>query len=254
MRALLSVPIAIGLAVGVGTAGAVAWGGDDDVSASAMGETARPPTIMVASGSGTFPSQTATDWVTYADHVVVARAVRQSIGEPSKEELEAGKGTIPRQMTYQVQEVIWSTARPDRPAPSTFEFSVWGSSFRNGNTGDLVPIASADSPRSELGRTYVIALVSDEARCSPGDTKIPAQWTTLGTDSILPFDDGIIGNGENGGRIQTAEQASAETPPDDPNYNFEDQLAGKQKADLRTALDAAKPTEPQLGRPSAPCD
>jgi hypothetical protein len=105
-----------------------------------------------------------------------------------------------------------------------------------------------------MGHRYILAIEWEEARCSPGDPRIPAQWRGLGSFSSVPFDDGVVGQGEYEGRYRPASEAMADAAPNDPNYSFAQEMAGGSADDVRRALERATPQERQSFTPPAPCD
>ncbi|MGQ0845247.1 MAG: hypothetical protein ACT4QF_14055 [Sporichthyaceae bacterium] len=255
---LTAATLATGLAISAVTAVIVLQDektGSESTTAEITSAASTRPEVEVLSVSGSdhLPSQSAEDWVTYADHVVSAKAVRQTIGEPAPEELRRGEGAIPRTVTYEVDDVVWSRSNATKAAPSTFDLSAYGFAFRNGDSTNRIPMASRDVPRGEIGHTYIFALVWEDARCSPGDPVTPAQWRPLGSHSILPFDDKIVGKGENAGRVQDVEQARAAADPKSPNYGLEEQMAGKGRTELRAELDKATPQKREVFSLPAPC-
>jgi len=208
--------------------------------------------LVMASGSDRFPSQSAVDWVTYADYVVVVRPTDDEEVAPSAEEVEHGEGVILRNVELTVTDVLWSTSRPPRDAPRTFEWTAYGWAFNDGSTTNRVEMAGEDEPRIELGHTYIMAIEWVDARCSPGDERIPAQWRGLGDDAVIPFDNGLIGEGELEGHDQTVAQAESSADPKDPNFSLEDQMAGLEISALVEQLRRAQPVEKgQFGPPAS---
>ncbi len=222
--------------------------GDNGYSAANQG-------IMVAEASDRLPNKTASDWVTYADHVVVVTPIaeKESVTEA---EVARGEGTIWRDLTLEVKDFVWSRPNPDKPAPDTFPWRSYGWSFTGGSTENRQTMAGADAPRIEMGHTYIIAIEWQEGSCQPGDEVVPPKWRGLGTDSTVPFDGGVIGVGELEGQVRTAVEARRAADSESPYLSFEDRLAGKSLEDLRQALTEAKPgvREPFGERPaSAEC-
>lgn len=202
--------------------------------------------IVAASGSDRLPSETASDWVTYADYVVVATPTAQKEIPPTKGEVEHGEGLIQRRVSLRVDDVLWSSDAATKPSPKSFSWTAPGWQFTDGSTSKREKMAVADSPRIELGHTYIMAIDWEPARCTPGDF-VPAQWQGLGAGSVVPFDDHVIGKGEMEGRTQTVAQALAA-----PNYGLGDRMAGQSASALVQALRSAK-TEPkqQFGPPAS---
>lgn len=210
---------------------------------------------MLAEGSDHMPNKTASDWVTYADHVVVVTPVaeKESVTE---EEVARGEGLIWRDLTLQVKDVVWSRPNPDKPAPDTLAWRSYGWSFTGGSTENRQTMAGADAPRIEMGHTYIMAIEWQEGSCQPGDEVVPPKWKGLGTDAVLPFDGGVVGVGELEGRVLTVGEALRVADSESPFLSFEDRLVGESVVSLRQALAEAKPgvREPYGERPaSAEC-
>ena len=213
-------------------------------------------TVIIGHGQDRAPSSTAEDWVTHADHVVVVTPSSFEEDKPPASALERGEGTIGRTATFTVDEILWSAESPKRDAPTTIRMPVMGWEFTDGDPNNRRKMAVADQPRIESGHTYIMAVNWVNQYCSPGDSDyIPAQWTGLGSDSIVPFDEGVIGKGEFEGRQQSVEQAHARADSENPNPSLEDALAGKGADSLVAALEAAQPDPSnRLGEPKEPTD
>lgn len=189
--------------------------------------------LIIGQGSDRFPNRTATDWVTYADHVVVVTATDEKALEPTDEEVEAGEGYLPRVATLNVDDVIWTRQDADTAAPSgQFEYSAIGWEFHG---EERTRLGVMDSPRIEVGHTYILVLTWEPA-FDDGHDRTDAHWVSLGADSIIPYDDDVIGKGELEGTLRAGASPLDAT---DPNYSLEDQMAGRTAADLATALEAA---------------
>ncbi|MFF2538850.1 hypothetical protein [Streptomyces cyaneofuscatus] len=174
------------------------------------------------------PSVTGTDWVTYADQVVVVRPTAEREIPASEEETEAGEGYVGRAATLTVDQVLWSrTAAP--AAPDTVDVDVAGWVFKDGERREF---AIHDSPRLEKGHTYIVAL----ARLDDGS------WSALGSDGILPYDGAVIGNGESQGTVgrATADKSDGSSEGN-AEESVESRMNGKSAKDL---VDLLKATEP----------
>ncbi|MFF7450689.1 MULTISPECIES: hypothetical protein [unclassified Streptomyces] len=136
------------------------------------------------------PSQTARDWVTHADHVVVASPQRER--ESNRRDFASGqyRYQTDRTVTFRVDEVLWSsTARPDRPVAKGFDMTAPGWRVYRAN-GHRAKRTAADAPRLEIGHTYLLALRWG-----------PEGWNVLGEGAAVPFDDGVADRGEWCGRV-----------------------------------------------------
>ncbi|BFO21165.1 hypothetical protein SHKM778_75530 [Streptomyces sp. KM77-8] len=213
--------------------------------------------VLIGHGADHLPSQSAQDWVTYADHVVVASAVSDREVPASTQELERGEGVIGRTVTLKVDKVLWSRDGAAQPAPATWDYSAMGWEFTDGSTDNRTRMAVAEQPRVEVGHTYIMALTWEQQQCAEGDGVQPAQWRGLGEGSEIPFDDAVIGNGELEGRTQTTQQAkSAAADAVDADDSLEDQMAGRTADALIHALVTAQPaqTAQQSARNALPAD
>ncbi|MBO3681968.1 hypothetical protein J5X86_44525 [Streptomyces sp. NEAU-YJ-81] len=191
--------------------------------------------------------------MTYADHVLVVSATREKEIAPTQQEVERGEGTVGRTVALTVDKVLWSRPDAPRPAPDTWEYSAMGWQFQDGDTGNRTKMA-LDQPRVEPGHRYVMAIRWEAATCSPGDDPEPARWQGLGEGSEVPFDAGVIGQGELEGRPRTAAQARSAKLKAGDDAGLEDQLAGREEATLVQELNAAQPHEPETFGPARPRD
>ncbi|WP_231627071.1 hypothetical protein [Streptomyces apocyni] len=195
--------------------------------------------VMIAHGKDRRPSQTAEEWVTYADHVVAVTAVAERVTPPAPIEIERGEGLTGREVTLRIDEVLWSRDGASKPAPTHWKRASMGWQFKGGE--NYRKMAMEGQPRVEKGHRYLMAIDWEEARCSPGDEPEPAQWHSLGEGAVVPYDNGTIGEGEMEGRIQSAEQARQALAADEPGMSLEDKLAGQNGKALVKALNAATP-------------
>ncbi|MFF3691618.1 hypothetical protein [Streptomyces sp. NPDC002187] len=217
--------------------------------------TAESRDVIVAHSSDRHPSETATDWVTYADHVVSVTPVAEQELTPTSEELERGEGLILRRVTLRVDNVLWSRSTPAKPAPTSFEWIAHGWQFTDGNPANRTKMAGDSQPRIELGHSYVMAIQWQEQACADGDDSIPGQWRGLGSDSNIPFDGQILGQGESEGKVEPTARAlaatEAENQPDEHNNSLEEQLTGQGAPDLIRELQKAEPAAPAKSKASS---
>lgn len=201
------------------------------------------PAVIVGDAQDAYPTATAGDWVTYADHVFIVTPTHVTETTPGQAAVDAGEGTIGRTITLKVEEVLWSAESPAKAAPDTLDVTTIGWEFTDGDTDNRREMALDDQPRVEPGHTYIVAMRWKPAWCEPGDSDyIPANWSGLGSDSIIPYDDGVIGNGELEGTVRTAEQTRDAAPAaNDPNFSLEDELTGKSANELKARLSDATP-------------
>ena len=183
------------------------------------------PVVVDSATSDRYPNATATDWATYADHVLAVTPVAERALPPAGSEEDGGEGLIARDVTLRVDEVLWSRPDPDRPAPETLDWEGWGWRFED-SPDDRTAIVGTGTSRVEPGHSYLMAVAWEPARCSPGDPRQPARWTGLGSASIVPFDNGIVGEGEFEGRVRSAAEAKQDADPSSPNFTFAQQMIG----------------------------
>jgi hypothetical protein len=179
---------------------------------------------------------TSTDWVTYADQVVVVRPTSEREIPATEEERDAGEGYLGRSANLDVDKVLWS--RSEAPAaPRSLTLDVAGWAFKDGQRQEF---AVHDTPRLEVGHTYIVAL----ARLEDGT------WSVLGSGASLPYDGGVIGNGESEGEtVKTAKSAptgfsaarSAPGTSREEDDSVEAQVHGKSEDALVALLNDASP-------------
>lgn len=198
---------------------------------------------VVAEGSDRLPSETAKDWVTYADHVVVVEPVSQRSLPPAAEEVERGEGVILRRLELGVRRVLWSSESAERPAPDEFTWTAYGWVFSDGNLDNRAVMTGDDEPRLESGHTYIMAIEWDADCDASAD-----DWRGLGDDSTIPYDDAVIGQGELEGAIVEPSEAAASratvvtpTDPGAPVPSMEDELQGRGAGALLERLRNATP-------------
>jgi len=234
------------IAAGLGAAAVMAAGLGVAVTGTSSTAGAHRPAVLLADGDDRLPSGTAADWVTYADHVVVVKVAGEKAMQPTQTEIQRGEGLIGRKVELQVQKVLWSSKTAAQPAPKYWEYNATGWAFTDHKADERVPVALHDRPRLETGHQYVLAIAWDGPRCSPGEAREAGRWMGLGEGSELPFDGGVIGQGENEGRPQTVAVARTEAAKAGAVADLEDQLAGRSATDLITNLKSATPESKQL--------
>ena len=196
--------------------------------------------IMLGQGSDHLPSVTASDWVTYADHVIVVEAVTEQAIAPSAEEVERGEGVIGRIISLTIEDVLWTRDGATHAAPATWEYSGLGWAFSDGDTAAAVEMAFHDLPRIEVGHRYVMAVRWEAAVCDEDGEYTPAMWRGLGEGSEIPYDGDILGNGESEGTVQDA-AAFAAAAEEEPDQGVEELLAGQGADAIVSALQSAEP-------------
>lgn len=146
-------------------------------------------------GGDRYPSQTAGDWVAYADHVVVATPTREQ--ETGRHDYSRGtvRYDADRTVTFRTDDLLWSRRSPARPLGRTFDMTAPG--WRVYTNGNRVKRTATDAPRLETGHTYLLAL----RWTSDG-------WTVLGEGAAVPFDDHVGDQGEWCGRVLSKEDVA----------------------------------------------
>ena len=201
--------------------------------------------VLPGSGRDRTASQTADDWVTYADHVMIVTVVRETRQEPSQEEIERGEGMIGRRVDIRVDRVLWSAPEVAQPAPRTLSWEAAGWAFNENSGMGTRKFALDNASRLEVGRTYIKAIqwIDDPCQSDPEF----GGWNGLGSGDTIPFDGGVMGAGEFEGRVQTLGEAKAGMKPDSPAAGIREQMIGMSVDALTTALTEASP---RIARPS----
>ncbi|MFE9691924.1 hypothetical protein [Micromonospora sp. NPDC005806] len=169
--------------------------------------------VLLGDGRDRTASQTASDWATYADHVLVVTILDEVKLKPSKGELARGEGMIGRTVKLRVDKVLWSAPDAPHAAPTTFNLSAAGWIFNNNDarTGE-VKFALRDSSRLDKGHTYIKAIEWMDDPCSSDPKK--GTWEGLGSGDTIPFDQGVLGAGEFEGKPQTLAEAKTKWQAD----------------------------------------
>ncbi|WNM30818.1 hypothetical protein RKE30_10545 [Streptomyces sp. Li-HN-5-11] len=176
-----------------------------------------------------WPSNTAQDWVTYADHVVVASPV----GEEETNRRDYTKGAIAtstdRKVTFSTSAVLWSSRRrPAQEVEKGFELTAPGwQTYRSGGT--RTKKTAADQPRLEMGHTYLLALRYDDGHLA-----------VLGEGAGVPFDHHTVGAGEWCGRVvDPATLAKGENFSRRDDNPLEETTLGQNEQAVRSELERA---------------
>lgn len=213
-----------------------------------------PIPVVLAEGDSRFPDQTATDWVTYADYVVVATPVKEAVIEPDMGAASEGPPSmITRELVIRVDSVIWSSNDPARPVPDTFSWPALGWDVEDdGSRG--APMSARNTSRIEVEHRYVMALRWEPPRCSTGDRRIAGRWVGLGGQAVIPFDEpGQLGSGEFQGNPGTYEDLK--DVEGSAGATLREVVMGKKLGVLVQELKEAVPVsvDPGLLEAPAPC-
>lgn len=105
-----------------------------------------------------FPSDTASDVVSYSDHVALVTAVTEADAPAATPTTTAnGDSVVMRDITFHVDDVFWS--RPDAPpAPARFSARWWGWVVRDGKRS---PFIVDGAPVVFVGAQYVVPIAYD---------------------------------------------------------------------------------------------
>ncbi|MFI8192443.1 hypothetical protein ACIF8T_27275 [Streptomyces sp. NPDC085946] len=174
------------------------------------------------------PSRTAQDWVTHADHVVVATPTAEQ--DTGRREFTEGplSHRTDREVTFRNDELLWSAESPRRPLGKDFTMVADGWDVYRGS-GDRVKRTTAAAPRLETGHTYVLALRWRDGR-----------WTVLGEGAAVPFDDRTVAQGEWCGRVLSKEDvARGERFSREDDTSLEEVLSGRDEQAVKRELDGA---------------
>lgn len=142
-----------------------------------------------------YASQSASDWVANADHVVVATPTAEE--ETNREDYtdSSVKYTADRKVTLRADDVLWSAGSPRHELGDDFAMVAPG--WRVYASGTRIKRTAAAAPRLETGHTYLLALRwTDDG------------WVVLGEGAAVPFDDHVAGQGEWCGRVLSKEDVA----------------------------------------------
>jgi hypothetical protein len=199
------------------------------------------------------PNETAADWVTYADYVVVVTATSERAVEAPLDP-GAPETTLGRDVTLTVDDTLWAR-NAEAEAPSTVRWSAGGWGFTADEPGIRHEMVEVGAPRIEVGHSYVIAIKWELPLYTQGPDKETAQWRGLGGGSVLPFDAGVVGNGEFEGEVRTVKQAIASVERGAPEQTFANMMLGESGSVLARKLgETESHTNPQDFRPTPRCD
>ncbi|MFG2959816.1 hypothetical protein ACGF5O_39605 [Streptomyces sp. NPDC048291] len=190
------------------------------------------PGLESVAGCGTsgdlYPSQTAKDWVSYADHVVVASPT----GERETNRRTYAKGPVAyamdRLVSFRTDSRLWSRTSPRHALGATFDMVAPGWEVYR-SSGTRVAEMATDAPRLQVGHTYLLALRRHEGG-----------WAVLGEGGAVPFDDHTGDQGEWCGRVLSKEDvAEGERFSRRADHSLEKALLGQDEQAARSALDRA---------------
>lgn len=180
-----------------------------------------------------FLSATGEDWVRNSDYVVQVTVTSESPIASRFPDDGAPGGSVGRAVRLSVDDVLWRRQAPTHPLAESISLQTFG---WHREDGELTPVAYADTPRLEVGHSYVVALVWVPRACAPGDGELPAHWSTLGDQAVIPADGDRLGYGESEGRSVTGDVD--QTSPG----SLERRLLGRTPVAVAEALTRLPPT------------
>lgn len=177
-----------------------------------------------------YPSETARDWVAYADVVVVGDALSER--ESGRRELALGayRYDVQRTVTLRVESVPCASKERSHPsAGARLDYLAPGWKITRAG-GHRVDVLTGDAPRVMPGHTYVLALRRRDGR-----------WVALGEGGVVPFDGHVVGRGEWCGQVvDTDGFAHGERLARHDDHSLEKALLGQGDQALTRALEDAR--------------
>lgn len=140
-----------------------------------------------ASMDPALPIDTARDRVTYADHLAIVHWLSEKEFRRIPDGGDPQQGEITRSVTVRVDDVLWSRKRAPE-LPDEFSYFAWGWTYDGDHRTEASPWGF---PRVEEGHTYVMPI----ARFSDPHGRHP-RWSPFADSGVLPYDDGVLGEGE----------------------------------------------------------
>jgi hypothetical protein len=194
--------------------------------------------VIISDPDQLLPSDTITDWVTYADHLVVVTVAGERKLAPTADEKKAGEGYIPRVINLRIDRVLWS--RSGAPAaPTSFETDLDGWQFK----GDQrTAVRLQGEPMMVVGKEYVLPIVYFSKT-----KRVPnSGWSTLSPNSIFPYQNDTLGKGD----VIPSLQAKGVDKPTDARAPY----FGKKSGQLVAAMKATPPDPAASGAMNRPPD
>jgi hypothetical protein len=179
-------------------------------------------------GLAALPSDSLSDWTSYADYVVDAVATRVDRAQPTADALASGEGLAVRLVTLQVSDVLWKSPTA-HPRPATLVIPDGGYLF--GPDRPERQLVFADTVTLEVGHHYLMPIFYDE--------HFHPAWQGLNASTFLAFDNGVAGQGSEliGEDRSPVTAAKAAADPRDSRRT----LWGRGAPTIRASLAAAKP-------------
>lgn len=148
--------------------------------------------ISTAEGSKALPSDTATDWATYGDHLVELEAITAQRLPPPQDQVERGEGVITRTIEFKVGASLWSRPSFDRRAelPDSFTVANGGWTFHGDKEEPWRVRGQIDVTP---GHKYLAIFTYGNLNIAAGDGSGKPEWFVL---DLLPYDDGVVSEGD----------------------------------------------------------
>jgi hypothetical protein len=113
------------------------------------------PIVDVAAAER-LPADDLADWVSYADAVIAVTVTNEVELPPSPEEAATGEGLLVRDVTVQVDDMLWSHPRARNLPAEGFVFTTLGWTI---DDGSKTPARAEGAERLEVGGRYVMPIV-----------------------------------------------------------------------------------------------
>jgi len=140
-----------------------------------------------------FPFEGLSDWITYAEHIVLVEIVEEERLPP--ESLGPGDGAyVGRLVTASVESVLWSSMSDPLDPKIQILTDGW---FEDGD--DSSPVLGRGSARLEVGSVYVLPINFTDYGALPGGA-----WNVLTRSSIVPIANSKV-------RLRTASNVYVDT-------------------------------------------
>jgi hypothetical protein len=125
-----------------------------------------PREIVIAQGSETFPDDGLSDWVSYADGVVVGTVKSERQLPFTADVVENKEGYVGRIVELVVDEVLWrsSASTAELNQNDVKEMLVFGWAAKEDR---LIPMSCVKAPRLEVGGQYIMPLVQFKRGWAP---------------------------------------------------------------------------------------
>lgn len=180
------------------------------------------PGVVTAEGAEAVPSRTATDWVTYGDHLVVIDVKSEERLEATKEEVERGEGFIGREVTVELGDPLWTrpTYQELSELPTRLAIANGGWVF-HGKEEQRWEVEN--QVRLTPGSQYLAMLTYGDTSIAGGDGSDGPSWFTL---DVVPL---------------TTDDTVADTGADPASYPMRRSLVGLTSKEVAATLKATKP-------------